>query len=92
MVASKEAEKIKKYQDMASELRKIWQVEVKVVVGSLGSIFKAPGKHLDEIGTNVRVDLLQKAALLGTVRILRKTLEIQGYGTEPDSRSYRHKG
>ncbi len=33
-------------------------------------------KHLDEIGTNVRVDLLQKAEPLGTVRILRKTLEI----------------
>ena len=78
-VASKEMEKIEKYQDLARELRKIWQVKVKVVpvvVGALGTIPKALGKHLDEIGTNVRVDLLQKAALLGTARILRKTLEI----------------
>ncbi len=83
-VAKKETEKIQKYQDLARELRKIWQVKVKVVpvvVGALGNIPKALGKHLEEIGTNVRVDLLQKAALLGTARILRKTLEIQGYGT-----------
>ncbi len=36
---------------------KIWQVKVKVVpvvVGGLGTILKALGKHLDEIGTNVR--------------------------------------
>ena len=32
--------------------------------------------HLKEIGTSVRVELLQKAALLWTARILRKTLEI----------------
>ncbi len=49
---------------------------VPVVVGALGTILKALGKHLEEIGTIVRVDLLQKAALLGTARILKKALEI----------------
>ena len=34
------------------------------------------GKHLDEIVTKVRIDLLQKATLWGTARILRKNLEI----------------
>ena len=33
-------------------------------------------KHLKEIGRSVRVQLLHKAALLGTARILQKTLEI----------------
>ena len=78
-VAAKEMDKIQKYQDLARELRKIWQVKVKVVpvvVGALGTIPKALEKHLHQIGTSVRVDLLQKAALLGTARILRKTLEI----------------
>ena len=78
-VASKENEKVQKYQDLARELRKLWQVKVKVVpvvVGALGTIAKALEKHLKEIGTSVRVELLQKAALLGTARILRKTLEI----------------
>ena len=71
--------KVKKYQDLAWELHKIWQVKVivvPVVVGANGTILKALGKHLDEIGTNVRVDHLQKVAYLGTARILRKTLEI----------------
>ena len=47
-----------------------------MVVGALGTIPKALGKHLDEVGTNVRIDMLQKVALLGTAKILRKTLEI----------------
>ncbi len=78
-VATKETETIQKYQYLARELRKIWQVKVKVVpvvVGAFDTIPKALGKHLEEIGTHVRVDLLQKVALLGTARILRKTLEI----------------
>ena len=78
-VEAKENEKVQKYQDLARELRKLWQVKVNVVpvvVGALGTIPKALEKHLKEIGTSVRVELLQKAALLGTARILRKTLEI----------------
>ena len=78
-VEAKENEKVQKYQDLARELRKLWQFKVKVVpvvVGALGTIPKALEKHLKEIGTSVRVKLLQKAALLGTARILRKTLEI----------------
>ena len=70
-----ENEMVQKYQDLVRELSKLWQVKVKVivpvVVGALGT-----EKHLKEIGTSVRVELLQKAALLGTARILRKTLKI----------------
>ena len=51
-----------------------------MVVGALGTIPKALEKHLKEIGTYVRVELLEKPALLGTARILQKTLEIEGYG------------
>ena len=57
----------------------MWGVKVKVVplvVGALGTIPKALEKHLDSVGSSVKVGLLQKAALLGTARILRKTLEI----------------
>ena len=50
-VASREMDKIQKYQDLVRELRKIWQVKVKVVpmvVGALGIIPKTLGKHLAE--------------------------------------------
>ena len=78
-VELKEKEKVQKYQDLARELRKLWRVKVKVVplvVGALGTIPKALEKSLESIGSTVKVELLQKAALLGTARILRKTLEI----------------
>ena len=58
-IESKENEKVQKYQDLARELRKLWQVKVKVVtvvVGALGTIPKALEKHLKEIGTSVRVE------------------------------------
>ena len=57
----------------------LWKIRVEVipaVVGSLGTIPRALENHLEEIGCDVKVELLQKAALLGTARILRKTLEI----------------
>ena len=78
-VAFKEMEEIQKYQDLARELCKIWQV--KVVVGALGIIPKGFQSIWEKSrwGTTVRVDLLQKAILLGTPRILSKTLEIEGY-------------
>ena len=75
-VDAKENEKVQKYQDLARELCKLWQVKLKVVPVVVGTIPKALEKHLMEIGTSVRVELLQKAALFGTARILRKTLEI----------------
>ena len=65
-VEAKENEKVQKYQDLARELRKLWQVKVKVVpvvvMGALGTIPKALEKHLKEIGTSVRVELRQNAA------------------------------
>ena len=64
-VASKENEKVQKYQDLTRELRKLWQVKVKVVVGALGTIPKALEKHLKEIGTStsIRVELLRRHSL-----------------------------
>ena len=46
------------------------------MVGVHGTILIAPRKHLKEIGTNVRIDQLQRAAVLGTARTLRRNPEI----------------
>ena len=75
----KEKEQVQKYQDFARELCELWQAKATIVlvaVGALGTIPKALEKHLQEIRTSVGVDLLQRMALLGTARILRKTLAI----------------
>ena len=75
----KELEKIEKYQDLARELKKIWKTKVKVVpvvVGSLGSVSKRLKKYVTMLGISNRITTLQKSAILGTARILRKVLEL----------------
>ena len=67
---------------MGRELEKIWNVKVKIiplVVDSLGAIPKQFGNILKQIGIAVKTAQVQKTVLLGTLRILRKILEIYGY-------------
>ena len=71
--------KIEKYQDLARELHKIWNVRVKIVplaVGSLGAIPQQFGNRLKQICIAVGTAQVQKTVLLGMARILRKVLEI----------------
>ena len=74
----KEKEKIKKYQDLRRELQKIWFVRVTIIplVGSLGATPKQFGNRMKETGVTIEIGQVQKTVLLGTVRILRKVLEI----------------
>ena len=67
---------------MGRELQKISNVKLKIiplVVGSLGAIPKQFGDRLKQIGITAGTAQVQKTVLLGTARILRKVLEIQGY-------------
>ena len=64
---------------MGRELRKIWNVKVKIIPlvgGSLGAIPKQFGNRLKQIGITVETRQVQKTVLLGMARILRKVLEI----------------
>ena len=75
----KEGEKIEKYQDLKREIGKLCGIRkrevVPVVVGALGAFSKRLDTWLDKLGITIRMGLLQKTALLGTARILRKVLE-----------------
>ena len=59
---------------------KLWNLRrvevIPVVVGALGSVSKKIGQYMEQIGIDIKTGLLQKTALLGTGRILRKVLEI----------------
>ena len=46
-----------------------------MVVGALGSTSKKLKKYVEELGDVINTALLQKTALLGTARILRKVLD-----------------
>ena len=78
-VKKKEGEKREKYQDLARELKKMWNMKTRVVpviVGALGTVPKTLRERLEEIGIRGRIETVQTTALLGTARILRKVLEI----------------
>ena len=76
-IVEKEKEKVEKYQDLRREVERLWNVKAKVVpivVGALGAVTPNLSKHLDAIGVTTRIELLQKAALLGPARLLRRVL------------------
>ena len=75
-IEKKEKDKIEKIQGLGRELRKIWNVKVKIIPlvgGSLGAMPKQFVNRLKQIGITVQV---QKTVILGTARILKKVLEI----------------
>ena len=79
-VNNKEMEKIEKYQNLARELRKLWNMKVKVIpiiIGTLGTTPRQVKKRLEVIGKETRVKELQKTVNIHSARILRKVLEIQ---------------
>ena len=78
-VVEKEREKTEKYQDLAREVKKIWNMKVNViplVIGALGTSSPLLPKRLKDIGIGQRITELQKTAILYSARILQKVLEI----------------
>ena len=75
----KEGEKIEKYQDLKREIGRLWVIRrlevVPVVVGALGGVSNRLDEWLEKLGVTIKTGLLQKTALFGTARILRKLLE-----------------
>ena len=49
---------------------------VHVVIGALGSVTKEFDGWIEKLGITNNVGVMQKTALLGTARILRKVLEM----------------
>ena len=75
----REVVKIEKYQDLARELQKTWNVKVKIiplVVDSLGATPKQFGNRLKQICITAGTAQVQKTFLLGMAGILRNVLEI----------------
>ena len=77
-VNTKEDEKIEEYRELCRELERLWRVKrkvVSVVVGALGTIPTRLTAHLKMLDINLSIETIQKSAILGTARILRKVLE-----------------
>ena len=64
-----------RYQDLARELKRLSKVETKVIPIVLGAL----EKNLKKAESNATVELLHKAAFLGTLRILRTHTHTQPF-------------
>ena len=69
-VKDKELEKLEKYQLLKDEIAKVWRMRkvivVPVVIGALGAVSVNFKEYMKRIGVNVRLEVIQKAALLGS--------------------------
>ena len=64
-------------------MQKSWNVKaivILVVVGALGTVSEELENYEKTIGISIVISYLQKAALLGTVFILRRVLDISESG------------
>ena len=83
-IVEKEDEKVSKYQDLRIELERLWKMKsriIPVVIGALGAISKRFVNFIKQLDLgSPNMYILQKSALLGTVSILRKVLQLSGAG------------
>ena len=78
-VSIKEVEKLSKYKDLEIEVSKMWQMKtstVQIVIGALGLVTKGLKTYTNQIPGYIRIEDLQKIALLGSAHTLRRTLSI----------------
>uniref|UniRef100_A0A087XGF1 Reverse transcriptase zinc-binding domain-containing protein n=2 Tax=Poecilia formosa TaxID=48698 RepID=A0A087XGF1_POEFO len=80
-IRKKEHEKLEKYQGLREELEKAWKVKttvVPVVIGALGAVTPKLEQWLKQIPGTTSDISVQKCAVLGTAKILRRTLKLPG--------------
>ena len=79
-VGEEELEKVEKCQELKREIGRWWKFKhvelVPVVTGALGSVTKFFDRWIRKLEIAYNIGVMQKTALLGTARILRKVLEL----------------
>ena len=80
-VCDKKQEKIEKYILLNNEIARLWQMKkvvvILILVGALETITTKFDKYIDSLGIEIRIEHVQKSALLGTAIIIRKVLSCQ---------------
>ena len=75
-VCDKGREKIKKHSLLKDEVARLWQMKKAVVipiaVGALGTITPKFEKYIESLEIEIRIEHIQKSALLGIARIIKK--------------------
>ena len=77
----KESEKTEKYMDLARELKKLWNMKLKVlpiVIDALGTVLRSLMKEMMELEIRRKIGTIQTSTLQRSARILRRVLETRG--------------
>lgn len=80
-IRNKEHKKLEKYQELKEERRKAWKVKatsVPTVIGARGAMTPILEKWLQQIHTEISDIFVQKSTVLGTARLLHRTLKLLG--------------
>ena len=65
---------------LREEIGHVWQMNkvtvIPVVIGALGVISDKFKRYMEKLDVKIATEIIQKTALLGTARILRKVLSL----------------
>ena len=77
-VCDKERKKINKYSLLKDEIAGLWQMKkvavIPIAVRALGTTTTEFEKYIESLGIEIRIEHVQKSALLGTARIIRQVV------------------
>ena len=75
----REEEKREKYEDLRREVAKLWNVRkvviIPIIIGALGTLSKNFKRYVEQLEMGQMTSLLQKTCVLGTAKIIRRTLD-----------------
>ena len=79
-VTQNEAEKELKYNSLCIEIQRMWNLKctiIPVIIGATGIVTRSLRNNLEAVPGKHSIDSLQKTAILGTSRIIRKVLQCE---------------
>ena len=79
-VKHKEIEKRENYQMLKEEAPRLWKMKsvtvLPTVIGALGAVSQQFAGYVNKVGANIKLEIIQKTAFLGTARLVRKVLSL----------------
>ena len=74
-VKNEEIEKLEKDQMLKEKVQRLWKsvTVLPVVISALGAVSQTFAGYMSKVGANIKLEIIQNSALLGTARLLRKS-------------------
>ena len=83
---SRNTREIEKYSLLKDKIARLWQMKkvavIPTLVGALGTITTKFEKYIESLGIEIRTEHVQRSALIGTARIIRKIYFVKYLGKD----------